>query len=76
MKIPVNKNPERIGHLVFEALGLIKNRYPLINVSVPIEFYDIDEDYDVKITVRVVPKKSQYELGMEMFHGNKNMEEK
>lgn len=31
--------------------------------------YLVDPDYHVSITIKLEPKQSQYDIGMEMFHG-------
>lgn len=46
--------------------NLKKTADPL-NTSQTFESYEWDKDYDVVISIKLKPKKSQYQLGMEMF---------
>lgn len=65
-----------IGACIYESIGWLK-RLPEPQkwaAAVPITRYYTDADVDVVIKVSIVPKKSQKQIGLEMFHGPKTTE--
>lgn len=47
----------------------LKNSQDPIRAYKTVEFYLWDHEYDIEVTVRLTKKKSQLQIGMEMFHG-------
>lgn len=58
----------KVGLQVRKAIELIKEG---LSNGVLIERYDIDKKFDVHIEVKLKPKKSQYQLMIEIFRGKK-----
>lgn len=58
-----------IENVILDLVRRLKKEIDPLNSRISYEFYLIDKDYDVKVIVKLLPKKSQYKLGMEMFNG-------
>lgn len=65
-----------MGAVIYEAVGYLKHlpEPKRWQASIPITRYCTDADVDVVIRVSVIPKKSQRQIGLEMFHGPKTTE--
>lgn len=61
---------ESIGYTILSCVERLK---PMGTVwptpSIPVEFFLADDEYDVAMRVWLIPKKSQQQLGEEMFNG-------
>lgn len=62
---------ESIGLTVLRTVRELKKDGKVWPWHVPIELYLADKEFDIKLLVSLLPKKSKYEVGMEMFHGDK-----
>lgn len=58
---------ESVGYHVIDIVKKIKKRKNPLEVSLVIEMYTLDDDYDVSIAVRLIKKESQKSIGEKMF---------
>lgn len=58
---------DMLGLMILESIKTLKATPMPLCAEQTLERYDIDGEFDVRLTVQLIPKKSQRERGLEML---------